>query len=422
MAPRRPEALTGREIAGQFRLEEYLGRGRTTLVYRATDLTTGDQVAIKLLASSLSRDVGVMRRVRHVLRAASAMEHPNVLRVLAWGEERELFVVTELMAGPLRSLMGPGPSGTNRLSVGQTASMAVDAARGLAFLAERNLVHRRLHPSNLLVADDGRVVVGDAGLAWILAHESGHQFSDFRYLAPEAGSGTTGPAIDVYALGVIMAEALTGDVPLLAGDVNATLGLRHGTNLVLDESWGRIRSAVGAAGRSDHERRVPADRLDVGLMALIDQLDGRDVRLGRIDPAVSSDELEAMRLAVRDRLPEVAAQATAALGAATGATAPLRPPNAAGSAAPAPAPVPAPASPEGAGASASAPATVVAPLPDQRVGGAATAPGAHPEVAGGRRRCPARPTTWTRSPIPTPPRRRSWPHAETGRSDPWRCW
>lgn len=321
MAPRRPEALTGREIAGQFRLEEYLGRGRTTLVFRALDLTTGDEVAIKLLASSLSSDVGFMRRFRHVMRAASTMDHPNVLRVLAWGEERELFVVTELMAGPLRSLMGTGSSQNARLTAGQTATMAVDASRGLAYLAQRNQVHRRLHPSNLLVSVDGRVVVADAGLAWILAHESGHQFSDFRYLAPEAGSGTTGPATDVYALGMIMAEAITGDLPMLAGDVNATLGLRHGTNVVLDESWGRIRSAIGAAGRADAQARVPADRLDVGLMALIDRLEGQEVALGRIDPALRSDELEAMRLTIRDRLPEVAAQATATLAAPTGGSA-----------------------------------------------------------------------------------------------------
>jgi serine/threonine protein kinase len=87
------------------------------------------------------------------------------------------------MAGPLRSVLRPGGG----LSAGQTAAMAVDASRALAFLSQRNLVHRRLHPSNLLVSADGRVVVGDAGLAWILAHHSGHQFSDFRYLAPRGG-------------------------------------------------------------------------------------------------------------------------------------------------------------------------------------------------------------------------------------------
>ena len=302
MAPRRPEALIGREIAGQFRLDRYLGRGRSTLVFAALDLVTGDEVAIKLLASSLTSDVGFMRRFRHVLRAASAMDHPNVLRVIAWGEERELFVVTELMAGPLRSVLRPGGG----LSAGQTAAMAVDASRALAFLSQRNLVHRRLHPSNLLVSADGRVVVGDAGLAWILAHHSGHQFSDFRYLAPEVGGGSAGAPLDVYALGLIMIETLCGDIPMLAADVNATLGMRHDRDVRVGQDWGRIGRAIGAAGRADPNRRVPAAQLDVGLMALIDQLGGSRVDLPHVDPAAYSDELEAMRLIVRSRAPAVA--------------------------------------------------------------------------------------------------------------------
>ncbi|MGB4744422.1 MAG: protein kinase, partial [Candidatus Microthrix parvicella] len=324
MAPRRPETLRGREIAGQFRLERFLGRGRSTLVYTAEDLTSGDEVAIKLLASSLTRNVGFMRRFRHVMRSACSFDHPNVVRVIAWGEERELFVVTEPAVGPLRALMLPGKG----LSQGQTAALAVDVSRGLAYLAQRNLVHRRLHPSNLLIASDGRVMVSDAALAWILAHESGHQFSDFRYLAPEAGSGTTGPPTDVYALGMIMAEALTGDIPLLAGDVNATLGLRHETDLTLDGRWGRIGRAVGATGRADPERRVPAGQLDVGLMALIAQMDRSEVELPRMDPTARSDELESMRLTLRDRLPTVAAQTAAtpgtSVGLAAGATTPSR--------------------------------------------------------------------------------------------------
>ena len=302
MAPRRPEALIGREIAGQFRLDRYLGRGRSTLVFAALDLVTGDEVAIKLLASSLTSDVGFMRRFRHVLRAASAMDHPNVLRVIAWGEARELFVVTELMAGPLRSVLRPGGG----LSAGQTAAMAVDASRALAFLSQRNLVHRRLHPSNLLVSADGRVVVGDAGLAWILAHHSGHQFSDFRYLAPEVGGGSAGAPLDVYALGLIMIETLCGDIPMLAADVNATLGMRHDRDVRVGQDWGRIGRAIGAAGRADPNRRVPAAQLDVGLMALIDQLGGSRVDLPHVDPAAYSDELEAMRLIVRSRAPAVA--------------------------------------------------------------------------------------------------------------------
>lgn len=314
MAPRRPETLIGREIADQFRLDRYLGRGRSTLVFAAVDLSTGDEVAIKLLASTLTRDVGFMRRFRHVMRAAAAMEHPNVLSVMAWGEERELFVVTELMAGPLRSVMGP----RGGLSAGQTASMAVDASRGLAFLAQRNLVHRRLHPSNLLVSDDGAVVVADAGLAWILAHQSGQQFSDFRYLAPEAGGGTTGAPLDVFALGLVMVETLSGDIPLLAGDVNSTLGMRHGQDVVVDPGWGRVGRAIAATVRSDPERRIPAAQLDVGLMALIDQLGDGAAALPRVDPALRSDELEAMRLMVGNRIPAVAAQATATQSAASG--------------------------------------------------------------------------------------------------------
>lgn len=184
--------------------------------------------------------------------------------------------------------------------------MAVDASRALAFLSQRNLVHRRLHPSNLLVSADGRVVVGDAGLAWILAHHSGHQFSDFRYLAPEVGGGSAGAPLDVYALGLIMIETLCGDIPMLAADVNATLGMRHDRDVRVGQDWGRIGRAIGAAGRADPNRRVPAAQLDVGLMALIDQLGGSRVDLPHVDPAAYSDELEAMRLIVRSRAPAVA--------------------------------------------------------------------------------------------------------------------
>ncbi|MEZ5380413.1 MAG: PASTA domain-containing protein [Microthrixaceae bacterium] len=317
MAPRRPEALTGREIAGRYRLARYLGRGRATLVFAAEDAEDHTEVAVKLLANSLSSDVGFMRRFRHVMRAASAVEHPNVVRVLGWGEERELFVVTELRpAGSLRTLLANG----RLLSPGQAGRVALDSARGLAELHQRNLVHRRIHPSNLLFDAEGRVAVADAGLAWLLEHQSGHQFSDYRYLAPEAGSGTTGPPLDVYALAMVMVEAVSGDVPLLAGGATATLGLRHSHDLEMNPSWGRFGRGFGAAGLAEPTRRIPAAQLEVGMMALVEQVDPDQLELPLPSAPRPTDELEAMAITLRERVPAMAAATAATLGAPTGAS------------------------------------------------------------------------------------------------------
>jgi len=217
-------------------------------------------VAVKVLHLALAEDAGFLRRFRAEAQVAASLNHPNVMAVYDWGEDEVPFMVLELLTGgSLRSLLDSGA----RLSPSQAVHIGSQVTAALEYAHVRGVVHRDIKPANLLFDEHGIVRVADFGLARALAEASwtepaGAMVGTARYAAPEQGTGAPldGRA-DLYALAVVLVEAVTGAVPAVADTAIGTLAARMHTPIVAPAELGRLGPVVERAGRPDPAERYP---------------------------------------------------------------------------------------------------------------------------------------------------------------------
>ena len=204
--------------AGRYHIERELGRGGMATVYLARDTELQRLVAVKLLAQHLATEEQFLARFLREARLAGRLSHPNVVRVYDAGDaDGRPFIVMEYVRGG--SL-----AGTRALSATRVAPLGEQACAGLQHAHDTGLVHRDIKPANLLLRDDGVLKIADFGIA--RAAEStrhtqvGTLLGTAAYLAPEqvAGADAT-PASDVYALGAVLYELLTGRTPYTFGSL-----------------------------------------------------------------------------------------------------------------------------------------------------------------------------------------------------------
>jgi serine/threonine-protein kinase len=252
--------LVGRVLAGRYRLLGAIGSGASGRVYVADDVRLRRRVAVKVLHSALADDAGFLRRFRSEAQLAASLHHPNVMAVYDWGEDGVPFMVLELLAGgSLRSMLDAG----NRLSPAQSAHVGGQVAAALDYAHGRGLVHRDIKPANLLFDEHGIVRVADFGLARALAEASwtepaGAVVGTARYAAPEQGSGAPldGRA-DLYALGLVMVESITGSVPLVADTPLGTIGLRQERAVAVSREVGALAPVLERACSANPDERYP---------------------------------------------------------------------------------------------------------------------------------------------------------------------
>lgn len=234
-------------------------------MYLADDTTLRRRVALKVLHAGLASDQGFIKRFQAEARTAAALAHPNIMRVLDWGETEDgSFLVLEYLGGgSLRGVLDAQPT----LSLSQAAQIGLQAARGLEYAHRRGLVHRDIKPANLLFDDEGRLAIADFGLARALAEAAwtepgGAVLGTARYASPEQvrGNSLDGKA-DVYALGLVLFEVLTGTVPFSADTTLATLMARLDEFVEVPESFGVLREIVAAATHPDFEQRIDSAEL-----------------------------------------------------------------------------------------------------------------------------------------------------------------
>ncbi|MGP4090570.1 serine/threonine-protein kinase [Streptomyces sp. KR55] len=214
-------------IAGRYRLHDPIGRGAMGEVWRAYDETLGRPVAVKLLLPQDS-DPTAASRFRLEAQTAGRLHHPYVVGVLDFGAHDErLFLVMELVDGDslARVLADAGPQPADRV-----ARIAAQAAAGLAAAHQQGIVHRDIKPANLLLDADGTLKIGDFGIARFLDDPAaaltatGQIVGTSLYLAPERALGQpAGPASDVYSLGCVLYQLLTGRPPFQADTAIAIL-------------------------------------------------------------------------------------------------------------------------------------------------------------------------------------------------------
>ncbi|MFN8016515.1 MAG: serine/threonine-protein kinase [Acidimicrobiales bacterium] len=273
MANPRMTAEIGRVLGRRYRLVAPIGMGASAQVYLADDVKLRRRVAVKMLHDALAGDAEFLRRFRAEARAAAALSHPNIMAVYDWSDGAEdgeaAFIVTEYLAGgSLRSLLDGGAL----LAPSQALLVGLEAARALDYAHRRGFVHRDIKPANLLFGDDQRLRIADFGLARALAEAAwtepqGAVLGTARYASPEQAKGETlsGKA-DVYSLGLVIIEAVTGEVPFVADTTLGTLMARVDKEVPVPEGLGALREVLVGAGHPDPEQRIDARALATGLL------------------------------------------------------------------------------------------------------------------------------------------------------------
>jgi serine/threonine protein kinase len=210
----------GSLLNNRYQLLERLGTGGMAEVFRARDVMLDRYVAIKVLRKDYTENEAFQERFRQEARAAANLSHPNIVTVHDFGlAEGQLYIVMEHIPGTdLKTLIRK----RGRFNVEEAIPLIVQACAGLGYAHRAGLVHCDVKPHNMLVTPDQRLKVTDFGIARALATIQPGERSDVvwgspQYFAPEQASGEApSPASDVYSLGVVMYEMLSGTPPFTA--------------------------------------------------------------------------------------------------------------------------------------------------------------------------------------------------------------
>ncbi|HEX5214919.1 MAG TPA: serine/threonine-protein kinase, partial [Vicinamibacterales bacterium] len=276
---------------GHYEIEAKLGQGGMGTVYRARDTVLGRTVALKVLSADAVGDADAAPRILREARAASRLNHPNIVTLHELGRSGETeFLVMEYVEGtPLSALIKPGGLPTDRV-----LDYATQIADALAAAHEAGLVHRDIKPGNVMIMPNGRVKVLDFGLARHLpaapADETRAITAEFAthhgaagtigYMAPEQIEGRPADArSDVFALGVVMFELLTGDRPFTGDTAWATMNATMNSDapdvgrIRTDVPPGLVRIVSRALAREPGNRYASARELSIDLKRLRAPLD-----------------------------------------------------------------------------------------------------------------------------------------------------
>ena len=214
---------------GRYAIQSELGRGAMGVVYKATDTALERTVAVKTVNMALERDDAEKYEARFYqeARAAGSLNHPNIVTVYDVGKEGNVaYMAMEFIEGQeLRSLLAEGRA----LPVSQAVSIAAQVAEGLAYAHQHGVVHRDIKPANIMVLTDGPVKITDFGIARMRAStdeltQSGMMLGSPKYMSPEQVIGKRADhRSDLFSLGVIVYETLTGSAPFSGENVTALM-------------------------------------------------------------------------------------------------------------------------------------------------------------------------------------------------------
>jgi len=222
----------GSTFAGRYEVVEELGRGGMGKVYRVTDKKIGEEVALKLLSPSIAADKKTIERFRNELKFARKISQRNVCRMFDLSEEDGTpYITMEYVSGEdLKSLLKK----TGQLTIKKAIAIAKQVCEGLAEAHRLGVVHRDLKPHNIMIDKEGNARIMDFGIARSLKMkgitEAGTVFGTPEYMSPEQVEGKeVDPRSDIYSLGVILFEMVTGEVPF-KGESALSVALKHKTD------------------------------------------------------------------------------------------------------------------------------------------------------------------------------------------------
>jgi serine/threonine protein kinase len=256
------ERLSSTILSGRYRLESKLGSGGMSTVYLALDEVLDRPVAVKLLHREISEEADQLERFRREARSAARLSHPNLVGVIDAGEDDgRPYIVFEYIQGRTlkRRIQDEGP-----LPVDEAVAYAIEIGRGLTAAHARKLVHRDVKPQNVLIDPDGRAKVTDFGIARSLEQKgmtaTGRVLGTTDYVSPEQAMGEdVDERSDVYSVGVVLYEMLSGEVPFQA-ETQVGVAMKH-VNEPMPDVQTR-RPEVSAAVASVVDRATTKDPRD----------------------------------------------------------------------------------------------------------------------------------------------------------------
>jgi eukaryotic-like serine/threonine-protein kinase len=268
-----PDTLIDQVFDGRYRVLRKLGAGGMANVYLAEDQELGRSVAIKMLDERHSQDEQFVERFRREAKNAAGLSHPNIVSIYDRGQaEGTYYIAMEYLEGrTLKELLitrGPTP-----------LTVAIDYARqilaALGFAHRHGIVHRDIKPHNVVVAPDGRLKVTDFGIArsgTSQMTETGSIIGTAQYLSPEQAKGApVTPASDIYSVGIVLYEMLTGSVPF-TGDTPLEIAMKHLSTTPLPPSEQRPETpheldliVLRALAKDPADRYQSADEMDADL-------------------------------------------------------------------------------------------------------------------------------------------------------------
>jgi eukaryotic-like serine/threonine-protein kinase len=221
-----------KRLGGRYELQEQIGDGGMAIVYRALDTLLGRQVAVKMLRTQYARDEEFVRRFRQEAQSAAKLSHPNIVSLFDVGvtPDEEYYIVMEYVDG---STLKDVIRERSPLSVREAVNITRQICDALECAHDHHIIHRDIKPHNILISKTGLVKVTDFGIARALTnntithHDSRAVLGSVHYFSPEqARGGATDVKSDIYSLGVVMYEMLTGKLPF-SGDSAVSVALKH---------------------------------------------------------------------------------------------------------------------------------------------------------------------------------------------------
>jgi beta-lactam-binding protein with PASTA domain len=278
--PTGTSALVGRVLSDRYRIENVVAAGANTVITEAVDIEANRPVTVKVVRSELAVTSVFRQAFRRQAEVAMSVAHPNIARVLGWGEteidgESTLFWVVEYLGGgSLRDLFDRG----RLLAPSQALVVGLEACRALEAAHARGVIHTELTPSKLVFGEDGRLRVTDVAMSRLLGAEAWEEPATVathvaRYASPEQALGLDVDAkTDVYALSLCLIEAITGKVPFAGDSTVSTLAARVGKLMPVTADMGSLASVLERGGRPDAEDRWTAAEFARALIAAAEAL------------------------------------------------------------------------------------------------------------------------------------------------------
>ncbi len=255
--------MIGTMLSGRYRLESKLGSGGMSTVYLAVDETLGRHVAIKVIHQEIADQQDQLERFRREARAVAQLSHPNLVGVIDAGEEGgRPYIVFEYVPG---QTLKQRISSEGRLPLDEATAYAIEIGRGLQAAHQARLIHRDVKPQNVLIDPEGRAKITDFGIALSLESHgltaTGRVLGTTDYVSPEQAMGKEiDPRTDVYSLGILLYEMLTGEVPFKA-ETQVGVAMKHVNETVPSVQRRRPDASAVLAGTVEKATaKEPKDR------------------------------------------------------------------------------------------------------------------------------------------------------------------